>query len=212
MHKIFKLSYYQNYCNDLNQILLNDKDTPNTHCLSSLHAPHKSKMADSCHIEKSEKYQKPFDPLDDMYVYDMFPHKDVPYEVCNDIVLNFGVKCFKNLIQRAQKAFSNQMHKMLNFHTCKTTVVNQTKFCTVINTAKNSLWVVPSAPHKSKMADRTFLEKNEKLLYLSLCLIDLTTCTLYDVFQCMHIPCINIAPHFWVRCHQNPFWGHELAF
>ena len=52
--QLLKGSYYQNYCNDHNQILQSDRDPPSALCRWSKYAPNKSKMAVGRHLEKSK--------------------------------------------------------------------------------------------------------------------------------------------------------------
>jgi len=100
--------------------------------------------------------------------YDVFLHKDMPSGVCDLTAPHLGVKSPNNLVSGMNRHFQAKLVKYQHLHLIKTTVSIRTRFCTVINTTKYSLWMSKHAHNSSKMVDgHHFEKKTEKSLYIS---------------------------------------------
>ena len=92
---------------------------------------------------------------------DVDSRKDVPFGGFVDIAPHFGVKYPKNPnFGGREKAFSSQTGKKLKVHVIETAASISTKFCTTIETIKNSPRVVPIGAQQIQDGGRTPFLKN----------------------------------------------------
>ena len=113
-----------------------------------------------------------------------------------------GVKYPKNPnFWGVNRRFQAKLAKYWKFHAIETTASISTKFCTKIETIKNSSGWSQSAPNKSKMADGRHFEKTVKSLYLCNRLTDFDKIWYYDAYW----PLTADLP-LTFRIFENPKW------